>query len=148
MLQPARDGPEEVRPRWQWVSFGALAILVVWVVLASATQLAVSALAGHGTPEDEVGSRSVALGAVVLVLRSGSLALAGWAGGFLLGRWGQSVGVRESATAGLVVASFAVTLSWAQGGVVWGALLALPLAMGPAAIGAWMGRRARAVGDA
>jgi hypothetical protein len=127
------DEPE--RTPWQWVGFGALAIFAVWVPLAWLSTLAAVRVAPDGS--------AGALAARSLVLAVG-LAVSAVAGGYLVGRWGTAgVGVREAALAGFVAALVAIALAWLTIGVSAGALATLAVAVPPAALGGYLGRRRR-----
>src|SRR5258708_15778494 len=100
-------GDETDRPRWQWVGFGAGIIVTAWLPLAFGALALASRLAVP--PESSQGAAATA-GLGSAALHVGALALASFAGGVVVGRWGpSSVGVREAALAGLVasVASIA-----------------------------------------
>lgn len=129
--EPAAEDDGPPRPAWQWVGFGALAIVVVWLPLA-ALALAVAA-------------RTAETGASVLVpvLSVLALAVAGACGGFLVGKWGgRSAPVSKAALSGLAASAVAVLGSWASFGFALGALLVVPIAIGFASLGGWLGRRA------
>jgi hypothetical protein len=138
LKEPAGDDAEETpRAPWQWVAFGALAIVVVWVPLAWLSVLAAARL-GAGAPG---ASPAAAVAQGTLVLATG-LALASFAGGYLVGRWGHAgAGVREAALAGLVAALAATLLAWTTGGVSPGALATVVIAVPAAALGGRIGRR-------
>ena len=133
------DAPE--RPPWQWVGFGALAILVVWLPLAFLAALAATHLGG--VEKSPVFARGVLVA---------SLVVAAVAGGFLVGRWGMGgVGVREAALAGLSASVVASVLAWGAPGAAEGAvaittgtIVVLAVAVPCAALGGWLGRRRRA----
>lgn len=98
------------RPSWQWVVFGALAIVVVWLPLSA---LAITAAGAAG-----VGNGLTALAS------ASALSAASFAGGFLVGKWGGSrAAVREAALAGLVaglvgVLASSIELQFSAGSVV------------------------------
>jgi hypothetical protein len=109
--QPGDDG-DPVRAPWQWVSFGALAVFVVWLPLAALTT---GALAATGALAQAPTARAALFGA--------GLVVASLAGGFLVGRWGtRTVGVREAALSGLVAALAAAALAWSATGAAGGAV--------------------------
>jgi hypothetical protein len=129
------DEGDAPRAPWQWVGFGALAIIAVWIPLSWLTLLVAIRL---GEP-----ARPAAIAARLLVL-AGGLAVAALAGGYLLGRWGTAgVGTREAALAGLVVAVVATALAWGTGGAPLGSLATVVIAVPPAALGARLGLRRR-----
>jgi hypothetical protein len=128
----ARDPP---RALWQWVGFGALAIIAVWVPLAWLSLLAAVRVGQTAHP----GS----IAAPVLIL-AGGLAVAALAGGYLLGRWGTAgVGTREAALAATVAALAATALAWGTGGASFASLATVVIAVPPAALGARLGLRRR-----
>jgi tRNA-(ms[2]io[6]A)-hydroxylase len=132
---PDKAGEEEapVRPPWQWIGFGTVAIFVVWLPLAF--------LAGWVAVH--VGGLSTSPVLAVSVLAAG-LALAALAGGFLVGRWGaDGVGVREAALAGLAAALVATGLSLGSPGALAGALPTAIVAVSFASLGGWLGLRRR-----
>jgi putative Mn2+ efflux pump MntP len=115
------------RARWQWVGFGVLAIFVVWLPLEAAA----SATSAGSLP-------------VFALLSIGVLAVASFAGGFMVGRWGgPDVGPRDAALSGLVAAVVAIALSWVSSGIVVEALLVIVASVPMAAWGGNMGKRAR-----
>ncbi len=132
LKEPTAEGGDDetpVRPPWQWIGFGALAIFVVWLPLAFAAAWVAARLnATGGAP----------IGAVV-VLAAG-LAVASLAGGFLVGRWGAAgVGVREAALAGLAASLIASGLAFGAPGAAWGALATVLVAVPFAALGGKLG---------
>jgi tRNA-(ms[2]io[6]A)-hydroxylase len=137
VLQQAAAEPiddAQARPAWQWVVFGALAVFVVWLPLAAVTT---GWLLGTGA----LGAQPV----VRAALFASGLAVAGLAGGYLVGRWGTGgVGTREAGLAGLVAAAAAAAMAWSAAGLA-GALVTSVIAVPCAALGGWLGvgRRAR-----
>jgi hypothetical protein len=130
---PPEGDPEDVRPPWQWVGFGALGIFVVWLPLTWLVTVVVTRLGG--LEQAPVGRA---------LLFAGSLALAALAGGYLVGRWGtHGVGVREAALAGLAAAIIATALAWGAVGFSLGGLVTVVFAVPPAAIGGRVGLRKR-----
>jgi hypothetical protein len=138
VLRDAGDaaGSDPPRAPWQWVFFGALGIFVVWVPLAALTTAAIV--------------RAGALEQAPLVraaLFAGGLGAAGFAGGYLVGRWGgPGVGTREAALAGLAAAAMATALAWGGGGAIIGALATAAVAVPAAALGGRFGLRRRTPG--
>jgi hypothetical protein len=141
---PAGDDAEEVaRAPWQWVAFGALAIVVVWVPLAWLSVLA-AARVGSGTPDAAANAPDAAVVVQRTLVLAAGLALAAFAGGALVGRWGHAgAGVRQAALAGLVAALAATLLAWTTLGVSLGSLATLVVAVPFAALGGRIGRRRR-----
>jgi hypothetical protein len=132
---PEGADADPVRPPWQWVGFGALAIFVVWVPLAWLSSLAAIRLGQL--------AQGPALAVYVFLASSAGLAIAALAGGYLVGRWGTAgVGVREAALAGLAAALVATLLAWGSG-VSAGALATVAIAVPPAALGGSLGLRRR-----
>jgi hypothetical protein len=128
---------DATRAPWQWVGFGALAIVAVWVPLSWLSLLAAVRLG------DAPRAAAIAIAARVVVLAAG-LAVAALAGGYLLGRWGTAgVGTREGALAGLVAALAATALAWGTGGASVGSLATVVIAVPSAALGARLGLRRR-----
>ena len=74
---PEEPDEADVRPPWQWIGFGTLAIFVVWVPFAFGAGVVAARLQAIEAP----------LVAVLAVQASG-LAIAATAGGYLVGRWG------------------------------------------------------------
>ena len=129
--EPASEDDGPPRPTWQWVGFGALAIFVVWVPLA---YLALALPLGAARTEAPI------LGAVLSIL---GLGVAGTCGGFLVGRWGErGAPVVTAALSGVTASALAVAGSWASLGFAPVALLVVPIAVGFASLGGWLGRRA------
>jgi hypothetical protein len=129
------DEGESRRP-WQWVGFGALAIFTAWIPLA--------ALAGAAVARLPVGAGGAAAGVMLLTLYAAALAFGAGLGGFLVGRWGAvGVGVREAALSGLCAAVVAGAVTWISYGPSAGALLVAAVALPTAALGGWVGLRAR-----
>jgi hypothetical protein len=143
--QPASaEADDEQRPHWQWVSFGAAAILVVWLPLAAvvgalAARLTALTDAGRVSPDPVV--------AAIVSMHALAVGVAALAGGLLVGRWGGGrVGVREAALAGAAASLAAVAGAWVTLGPVPGALAVLAIAVPLAALGGAWGRRGRARG--
>lgn len=146
------EGDDEARPPWHWVFGGAVAIFVVWLPLAYATQAvhAWSLKRRYGisgsleevqavltTLEPEVRMR---LSLEMLIPHALALSLASACGGYLVGRFGGTAGVREAALAGFSTAVVAAALSVSAGPA---ALAPFVLAVPFAALGGRLGRRAR-----
>jgi hypothetical protein len=135
VLRDAGGDGDPPRAAWQWVGFGALAIIAVWVPLSWLSLLAAVRV-------DET-RQSAAIAARVLVLAAG-LAIGALAGGYLLGRWGTAgVGMREAALAALVASLAAMALAWGTGGASFGSLATVVIAVPPAVFGARLGLRRR-----
>jgi hypothetical protein len=118
------DAP--VRPPWQWVGFGALAIFVVLLPLSWLATLAAMRLQ-NALPF------------------AAALALSGLGGGYLIGRWGTAgVGVREAALAGLAASIAATAMAWGGTGAAIGSVVTAFIAVPAAALGGRLGLRAKA----
>ena len=119
-------GDEPSRSRAHWVGFGALMIVTAWLPLAYAGEALKARVFAGELPRGGGYVLFLALSAV-------PLALASFAGGFLVGRFGKPAGTREAALAGLAtglaVAALTWGLAWREGGeIAWGAAL-VPLAL-------------------
>ncbi len=143
LLQNApKDSDEPPRPAWQWVGFGALAIVAMWVPL--------SALVGAIAPRLLADTNDeAALGTAALLTSSAyvaELAAGAVAGGYLVGRWGPpGVGVRQAGLAGLTAAAALAAATCASFGSTIGGVLAIVLlAPAMAAFGGRVGTRRRA----
>jgi hypothetical protein len=147
VLQSSDDPDTPPRPRWQWVVFGALIILIAWLPLAYAAEsLSVRLIAAslgkldvRAVSPEEQGRLSF----VLWILPVTALAIAASAGGYVLGRWGERVTTREAAGAGALVALLPVVLSGVRSGASWTSLAGLAVAVPAAALGARVGRRWR-----
>jgi hypothetical protein len=148
LLQPAQDDAgDPPRSPWQWVGFGAAAIVATWLPLS----LLVGAAAARMLSDVSDGA---ALGRAVVVTSAAyalELGAGAFAGGYLVGRWGPGgVGVREGALAGLAAAAGLAVAVVARSGAALDAAASMmfvglmaPLA---AAWGARIGVRRRARG--
>lgn len=153
LQEPRAAAPEpptedDARPPWQWVGFGVVAIFAVWLPLAYAAQAitarVLSGRFGDAAPA-EIGERlaqmtggeRMRLTATMALPHVLALALASFAGGLLVGRFGARTGVREAALAGGSAALVALALSVSQAGFSWPSGIALAFAVGFAA---WGGR--------
>jgi hypothetical protein len=140
MLQAGPNADEDPpRTRWQWVVFGALAIVTTWVPAAAIADAFVARFAvrsGEVFPEEVLRVE----GAYALALIVGAAA-----GGYVVGRWGAAAaGLREAALSGLVASLAAAGASWVSLGPS-PAPAVLPLLIVPAAaLGGMLGLRRRA----
>jgi hypothetical protein len=144
MLQsgPA-DDDDPPRARWQWVVFGALAIVTTWVPAAAVAGAFVARFAprpGDAPPDAVIRVELTIAGAYGLALFVGAAA-----GGYVVGRWAAAAaGVREAALSGLVASIAAAGASWVSLGPS-PAPAVLPLLIVPAAaLGGMLGLRRRA----
>ena len=139
----AEDGDPPRQP-WQWVGFGALAIVTAWLpasALAGAIATRIALRAGEGQET----TRIVAAGLAIAATYAVALAAGAMAGGYMVGRWGASgAGVREAALAGLAAAAVAAVASWASLGLSPGVIAVALVAAPAAALGGRLGLRRRA----
>ena len=138
------DAPE--RPPWPWSLIGGVAIVIAWLTMAALVNavLARTVLAGGATG---------ALPAVALVAANVSaFALASFAGGYLVGRFGGTAKVREAGVAGLYAAAVGCAMAIGQrapgadAGVLGWVLVVIVVAAlgaGGAAAGGRLGLRKR-----
>jgi hypothetical protein len=140
LFSPPGGGDDDfARPAWQWVGFGTLAIVVVWLPLAA---IALS-LAVRWTAASETGA-SPSAPLILAGLSAFGLAIAALAGGFLVGRWGpRGFAVRSGAAAGMAAALGAAVASWIAFGFMPAALLGVAIALPSGAAGASLGARTR-----
>jgi len=133
---------EPERAAWQWVSFGAGAIFVAWLPL-SAIGLALAArMARHWQLDDP--AQLVRAGIAIATIYALAIAIGAFAGGFIVGRWGNAnVGALQAALAGLVAATVATVLSGVSFGFAPRSLLVVVVAAPMSALGGALGRRAR-----
>ncbi|WP_437673674.1 hypothetical protein [Sorangium sp. So ce131] len=151
MLQSSGEDEGEDRPPWQWIALGAAAIFLVWLPLAGlANTLLLRALEPTGDAATPPSARLVTLGLINVL----AFAIAGLAGGYLVGRFGGRAGRREAAASGAAVAATAWAFALAQGALT-GALgsaflLVVLVAIGGAAsyAGGAFGLRRRAAAGA
>jgi hypothetical protein len=147
LIQTKAEDPEEPRPPWHWVGFGAVAIFVAWLPLAYAAEAVSRRLvAGRlGSGETKLADLPRSERLTVLAMIAGpqvvALVIAGLAGGFLVTRFGQGTRRREAAFAGLAVGLLALGLTYAQAGPSVAALVVPLLATTSAAVGGVLGTR-------
>jgi hypothetical protein len=131
------------RAPWQWVGFGTVAILVVWLPLSAAASLGATALVRAARPASSSDVLLLTL-PVFVGLSVLALGLAAFVGGFVVGRWGdRDVNVREAILAGLVAVAVAIVVSWVSFGFSASALLVAPIPIPFAALGGKLGLRSR-----
>lgn len=121
----ASGDEDEVRPPWHWVGFGTVAIFAAWLPLAyaaGAVSAKVMASRFGADASKETIERSLAtmssgdharLMATVALPSILGLALAAFAGGIIVGRFGTGTGAREAAYSGAVTALVASAIAWA-----------------------------------
>jgi hypothetical protein len=144
VLKSGPDADEDPpRPGWQWVVFGALAIVTTWVPVAAIAGAVVARLAARAQARGSPGVLGVELavgGAYALALAAGAAT-----GGYVVGRWGAArVGVREAALAGFAASVAATGASWVTLGATLGAVVVPLLTVPAAALGGMLGLRRRA----
>lgn len=130
------------RPRWQWVGFGTLAILLAWLPLTQLSALIVRRVVDarlEALEQDE----PEGLFLVVWLLPMGALLLSGALGGYVLSRWGERCGWREAAVSGALVAVLAIGLSWARFGVNPASVAVVGVVVPGAVVGAILGGKRR-----
>jgi hypothetical protein len=136
------DSDETPRPAWQWVGFGALAIVALWVPFSALVGAVAARFLAHTNDEAALG-RAALLTSSAYVAELGAGAVAG---GYLVGRWGPpGVGVRQAGLAGLTAAAALAAATYASFGSTIGGVLAIVLlAPTMAALGGHIGTRRRA----
>jgi hypothetical protein len=156
MIQSRPDDDTPKRPRSHWIGFGLVAIFTLWVPLAAIAEMvkkhAIVSYLGDRSGEDQIQLAVASLSdrdhtrltAVIIVVPMIALALASLGGGYLIGRFGGEAGIREGALSGAGAALVAVLLAWSAGGITWGSLLSIAIAVPFGALGARIGLRARA----
>lgn len=159
MLQAPKPGDAEddgePRPPWHWVGFGTVLIFAAWLPLAyvgGAVQARMLATKfGEGASKDQIDLAIAAMSAserAELALSQAipgvlALALAAFAGGLVVGRFGAGAGVREAARAGAVTAAIATILAFRgfSAATLVSALVTFAVAVGFAAWGGRVGSK-------
>jgi tRNA-(ms[2]io[6]A)-hydroxylase len=145
----------EPRPPWHWVGFGTVLIFAAWLPLAyvgGAVQARMLASKfGEGASKDQIDLAVAAMTAgerAQLALSQAipgvlALALASFAGGIVVGRFGAGAGARESARAGGLTAAIATVLAFrgVSTATLVSALVTFAVAIGFAAWGGKVGAR-------
>jgi tRNA-(ms[2]io[6]A)-hydroxylase len=156
VFKPSDDDDEEARPPWHWIGFGTAAIFAAWLPLAYVAEAlkgrVFAARLGDVRTPDEIAAALHALtprelftlDVIALLLMAVPLALAAFAGGLLVGRWGKGAGMREAALAGASTTLIVSVLTWAQAGLSAAPLAAVLLAVPLSAWGGKIGVRRRA----
>jgi tRNA-(ms[2]io[6]A)-hydroxylase len=151
--------PEEERPAWQWAVIGVLFIFSIWAPLAMLASWGAAQVSHRilgELPPDELSLRLADASAsdrfwlwfVLTVAPIVAYALACWASGAMVGRFGGKAGPREAAVAGLVAAlvGAALTLVRASPAASAASLLVLvPVGVGAAWLGGAFGKKRRTV---
>jgi len=153
---PKNEDEGEERPPWHWIGFGTVAIFAAWLPLAylagAVVKRAVEPYVGGAATAEEYATRYAALAsgdrvrlaAIQWIPHALAFALAAFAGGFLVGRFGKGTRPREAAAAGAATSLIAQTIAAGGGigsvgaGVVMIAVVAL-LAIGFATWGGKVG---------
>jgi hypothetical protein len=147
MLQSKDEGDSPPRPRWEWIGFGAIVMVVAWLPLAGLAAAIIARWHGdlmshHASVWSDPDWRLGMLGSAVLLLPALSIVLSCVFGGYLLGRWGKR-GPSDAALSAAFAILFGIGLAWARFGVTWEGLVALLLAMPSAILGSSLGGRRR-----
>jgi tRNA-(ms[2]io[6]A)-hydroxylase len=148
---PDPDGADETRPPLHWIGFGVVAIFAAWLPLTylagAASAKVIAARFGKDASKDAIAlatstmtsderARLMAIVALPTIL---ALAIAAFAGGFVVGRFGTGNGTRTAASAGAITAAIASLMAWS--GVTSSALIgALVTVVVAIAFAAWGGR--------
>jgi MFS family permease len=112
------DGEEQDRPPWHWSAIGAVATFIVWIPLAMLAQLWARSTAERLVPgQDEAAQREAFLAltpaerlwlsALNVLGPMVALALASFAAGVLVGRFGNRAGKKEATMAGVLTGTIA-----------------------------------------
>lgn len=149
------DDEAELRPRWQWIGFGAFAVFLAWLPLAwlaeALKRATLTRIVGAVTDEAPLGEALSTLAGgeravvvfVTVALPLLAMAAGGFAGGFLVGRYGGEARAREAALAGALAGVLAAGLTWQKDGFSLGAFVAVALLAGAAFLGGRRGLRKR-----
>ncbi|HEY8080239.1 MAG TPA: hypothetical protein VIF62_39185 [Labilithrix sp.] len=148
------DDGEEDRPPWQWIGFGTVAIFAAWLPLAylagAVVKHAVEPYVGGAVTPEEYAARYAALApdvrvrlaAIQWIPHALAFAMAAFAGGFLVGRFGKGTRPREAAAAGAATAVIALGIA-AGGGIgsiVAGLVMIVVVALLAIGFAAWGGK--------
>ena len=122
---PPTEDEEDERPPWHWVGFGTVAIFAAWLPLAyvggAISAKVMAARFGADASKEAIdlalramsGDERARLMATVALPSLLGLAIAAFAGGFVVGRFGSGTGVREAAYSGVLTAVVAILMAWA-----------------------------------
>jgi hypothetical protein len=154
ILQEKKPEPaEEPRAPWQWIGFGTVAIFAAWLPLSYGANVlvrrALAATFGDAASPAEIAARLQTMPAearqriiaIEFAPHVFALAVAAFAGGYIVGRHGPNAGAREGAACGISIALLAVVISCIEAGPSLGPLLALVPASIFAAWGAQTGAK-------
>ena len=155
VLNASPEDDQEPRPPWHWVGFGAVLVFASWMPLALLAQSIASRLSVL-PPSDspaEAASHFWALDpaarahqiATMAIPHALALAMAAFAAGYVVGRFGDRTGTREAAIAGFAAALVAVLLALASAGISWPPFVVLVWTPAWCALGGRTGVRARAM---
>lgn len=137
VIARSEDDDEPPKPAWQWVLFGSVMMLALWIPGAAA----VSSLTMRTGLAETHGGLSALVHCAVLAISAACC-------GYLVGRYGPRASNRFSlgAVAALIPALAATALMFRYDGalqVAWALLIVPLLATGFGALGARMGTRRR-----
>jgi hypothetical protein len=154
---PKAGGEDEIEPRppWHWVGFGTVLIFAAWLPLAyvgGAVQARMLASRfGVGASKDQIDLALAAMTAgerAQLALSQAipgvlALALAAFAGGLVVGKFGGGAGTREAAMSGAVTAIIATILAFRGMSIpaLVSGIVTFAVAIGFAAWGGRVGRQ-------
>ena len=132
------DESDVDRPPWHWSAIGAAAIFLAWLPMALVVNGPLGRLLEGGARER----------VAAIALNVTAFALASFASGYLVGRFGGRAGVKEATLAGVLAAAIAWALAavHAQSGLLVWLLLLLAVATigaGSSRLGGHLGLRAR-----
>lgn len=161
MLQASASDDGPPRPPWHWAGIGAALVFAVWAPLAMLAQAVSAWVLRRSVPEDDrqLGAWLASASALeqarfwgaVLAFPLLAFALACFAAGALVGRFGGRAGAREATAAGALAAALAWSLAAAllgSSGAVWNAAAAFVVLVPTGALvargGARWGERRRA----
>ncbi len=131
ILQPsAAEEDDEDRPPWHWAALGTVAVFAAWLPLA----WGINTLIRRALDVEEGGGAPGSVQAAMVLTNAAGFAMAGLAGGYLVGRHGGRAGLREATASGVVAAAIAWGLALMQGapaGVLgWAAVLVVMASLG------------------
>jgi len=155
VLNAPQEPAEDARPAWHWVGFGVVIILAAWLPLAYLAEFAkgraIAAFLGPAESQDQATLAVAALSSgdrarlTVLLIGLPALALSAGAlaGGYIVGRFSDKAGWRESAAAGAAVGVLSGLLAFASGST-FAAFVPAFLSLVMAGLGGSWGARKRA----
>jgi hypothetical protein len=136
VLANKEDDESEPRPLWQWLLFGAMFTLTVWVPLASVATFLIAKIA-------LTESASAAFFAVLVHVLA--LGVSSALGSFLVTRFGPTkpLAILYASAAPALAAALAIVFSFKLGAFSWPLFLVIPLAIGAGFFGARTGAKKR-----